>query len=111
MKCIAEPIALGRAHRPVVASLLFMRSVEEASFAEQRAEGVGSCFCRANLPHDHGGPVLHPVDGTVGLSHRRTQTAASHIVELLGLPTAGSELTHFTCATTSMTPRKAASLT
>jgi hypothetical protein len=29
-----------------------MRPVEEASFAEQRAEDAGSTVCRADLPHD-----------------------------------------------------------
>ena len=75
-----------------------MRPVEEATFAEQRAKDAGSAVRRADLPHDHGRFVLHPVDGTVGLPHWRAQTATHigrHIGQLLGLPGAGPELTRF----------------
>ncbi len=79
-------------------AIFLMRSVEEASFAEQRAEDAGSTVRRADLPHDRGRFVPRPVDGTVGLPHRRAQTAAHigrHIGELLGPPGAGLELTRF----------------
>ena len=79
--------------RRTLEALFFMCPVEEATFAEQRAEDAGSTVRRADLPHDHGRCVLHPVDVTVGLPHRRAQTAAHvrrHIVELLWLPSAGS---------------------
>ncbi len=79
-----------------------MRPIEEASFAEQRAEDAGSAVRRADFSHDRGRAVSHPVDGTVGLPHRRAQTAAQsgrplgrHIGQLLGLPGAGSELARF----------------
>src|SRR6202030_865259 len=49
---------------------------EEARFAEQRAEDAGSAVRRADLPHDQGRAVVHPVDGTVGLPHRRGESAA-----------------------------------
>jgi len=80
----------GQAH---LGGALLHVPVEEATFAEQRAEDAGSTVRRADLPHDHGRCVLHPVDVTVGLPHRRAQTAAHvrrHIVELLWLPSAGS---------------------
>ena len=83
-------------------ALLLMRSIEEASFAEQGPEDAWSAIRRADLSHDQGGAVLHPVDGTVGLPHRRAQTAAQsgrplgrHIGQLLRLPGAGSELPRF----------------
>jgi hypothetical protein len=68
-----------------------MRPMEEATFAKQ-----GAAVCRADFPQ--GRPVLHPVDSTVGLQHRRAQTAAHigrHMGQLLRLPGAGLELTRF----------------
>ena len=79
-------------------ALFLMRPVEEATFAEQRAEDAGSTVGRADLPHDHRRCVPHPVDGAVGLPHRRAQTAAHigrHIGQLLWLPSAGPELARF----------------
>src|SRR5208337_985203 len=79
-------------------ALFFMCPVEEATFAEQRAEDAGSTVRRADLPHDHGRIVPPPIDGTVGLPHWRAQTAAHirrHIGELLWLPSAGSVLAGF----------------
>ena len=75
-----------------------MCPVEEATFAEQRAEDAGSTVCRADLPHDHGRIVPRPVDGAIGLPHWRAQTAAHirrHIVKLLWLPSAGTVLAGF----------------
>src|ERR1700732_2591624 len=79
-----------------------MRPIEEARFAEQRAEDAGSAVRRADLPHDQGRAVAHPVDCTAALPHRRAQTAAQsgppkgrQIGQLLRLPGAGSELTRF----------------
>jgi hypothetical protein len=79
-----------------------MRPIEEASFAEQGVEDAGSAIRRADLPHDHGRFVPHPVDGAVTLPHRRAQTAVQrgrplgrHIGQLLWLPRAGLELPRF----------------
>ena len=81
-----------------VAALLLMRPVEEATFAEQRAEDAGSTVGRADRPHDRGRCVPHPVDGAVGLPHRRAQTAVHigrHIGKLRWLPSAGPERARF----------------
>src|ERR1019366_7393525 len=48
-----------------VEAVFLMPPVEEATFAEQRAEDARSAILRADLPDDHGRCVLHPVDGTV----------------------------------------------
>src|SRR5208337_3949313 len=79
-------------------ALLLMRSIEEATFAEQRAENAGSTVRRADLPHDHGRIVPPPIDGAVGLPHRRAQTATHigrHISKLFWLPSAGLERARF----------------
>ena len=97
-----------------VAALLFMRPVVKATFAEQRAEDAGGAVRRAKLAHDRRRCVLQPIDGTVGLPHRRPQTAARirrNIAQLLGSPGAGLELPDSIRATASSTPRKAASVT
>ena len=57
-------------------AILLMRSLEEATFAEQRAEDAGKAVGRAYLPQDHGRLVPRPVDSPLGLPHRRPQTSS-----------------------------------